>query len=102
MSNAIDWIDQTLGRLIFRALGLLCAIVVLVCAYAIWRFVSDWDAQSLVPVVMFAVAGLAAAIAVPHCFSSRRRFVEVLDAMEDESPHLRQPATRKRPPEARG
>ena len=98
MSRVIDRIDLALGRLVFRVLGLLCAIVVLVCACVICGFVADWHPQHLVPVILFAMAGFAAAFAVRHCFSRRRRFVEFLDAMEDESPNLRRQTPRQRPP----
>jgi hypothetical protein len=97
MSRVIERIDLALGRLVFRALGVLCAILVLVCAYVVWGFVSDWKPQHLVPVTLFSIAGLGAAFAVRHCFSRRRRFVEFLDAMEDESPHLQAPPPRQTP-----
>lgn len=82
MSRAIDWIDRTLGRLIFRAVGLVCALVALTCAYAVWSHLADWQDYSLVPVVMFGLVAVAAGAAVPYCFSHRRTFAQALDAME--------------------
>ena len=78
----IDWLDRTLGRLVFRAFGLLCALVALVCAFAAWRHLSGWNDQSPVPVILFGIAAIASGSAVPYCFSRRRTFAEALDAME--------------------
>jgi len=82
MSRTIGWLDRTLGRLVFRAVGLMCAIVALVCAYALWSHISDWRDYSLVPAILFSVAAIAAGSAVPYCFSRKRTFAEALDAME--------------------
>jgi hypothetical protein len=72
-----------LGRLLFRAAGLMCGVVALVCGYAAWWHIEHWDPKlSLVPTILFGIAALAAASCVPYCFSRKRTFVEALDAME--------------------
>lgn len=83
MAQRMDRLDGFLGRLVFRAFGVLCGIVALVCGYAAWWHIERWDPGiSLVPTILFSLAALAAASCVPYCFSRNRRFVEALDAME--------------------
>lgn len=82
MARTFERLDGALGRLFFRAVGLLCALVALICAYAAWSHLSDWQDYSLIPTIMFAVAALAAGSCVPYCFSRKRTFAEALDAME--------------------
>jgi hypothetical protein len=83
MAKRLDRVDGFLGRLVFRAFGLLCALIALVCGYAAW-----WHAEhrvpdmSLVPTLLFGLAALAAASVIPYCFSRDRKFIEALDAME--------------------
>ena len=84
MRDRLDRINSALGKLVFRTLGLLCAIVVLVSGYAIWWQATHWNADSPIVTGMFAVAALGAGIAVPYCFSRQRAFTEVLDALEGE------------------
>lgn len=75
-------LDATLGRLVFRTVGLVCALAALICAYAVWSHLSDWQDYSLAPTILFAVAAIAAGSCVPYCFSRNRTFGEALDAME--------------------
>lgn len=83
MAQWMDRLDGFLGRLMFRAFGLLCAVVAIVCGYAAWWHVERWDPDiSLAPTILFSVAALAAAACVPYCFSRKRSLVEALDAME--------------------
>jgi hypothetical protein len=83
MARWHERLDGFLGRLLFRAVGLLCAIVAAVCAYAAWWHIGHWNAtESLVPTILFSVAALASASIIPYCFSRNRSFVEALDAME--------------------
>jgi hypothetical protein len=82
MARTIGWLDRTLGRLVFRAVWLVCALVALICAYAAWSHIADWRDYSLVPTILFGLAAVAAGSAVPYCFSRRRTFAEALDAME--------------------
>jgi len=83
MARWMDRLDGILGRLLFRAVGLACAMAALICAYAVWWHIDHWNPDfSLVPTMMFAVAALAAGSCVPYCFSRQRSFGEALDAME--------------------
>ena len=82
MRHRLDRIDGLLGRMFFRAVGLLCTIVGLACAIAVLWHLTHWNDYSLVAALMFAVAGLAALSAVPYCFASNRSLGEALDVME--------------------
>jgi hypothetical protein len=83
MARWIDRLDAFLGKLFFRAIGLVCAIVALICAYAVWWHLTHWHPEySLWPAVMFSLAAIAGASVVPYCFSRKRSFGEALDAME--------------------
>lgn len=82
MAWTIGWLDRTLGRLVFRTVGLVCALVALICAYAAWSRISDWQDYSLLPTILFGIAAIAAGSCVPYCFSRQRTFAEALDAME--------------------
>lgn len=82
MARFVDRVDGVLGRLVFRTVGLVCALVALICAYAVWSHVSDWQDYSLVPTLMFGAVAIAAGSCVPYCFSRKRSFAEALDAME--------------------
>jgi uncharacterized membrane protein YfcA len=79
----MDRLDGFLGRLVFRAFGIGCGMIALVCGYAAWWHIDHWDPEaSLVPAILFAIAAIAAASVVPYCFSRNRSFVDALDAME--------------------
>lgn len=84
MRGRLDRINSALGKLVFRALGSLCVIALLVSVYAIWWQVTHWNTDSVVVIGMFAILVLGAAVAIPYCFSRQRSFTEVLDAMEGE------------------
>jgi hypothetical protein len=92
LAHWTERLDGFLGRLFFRALGLLCAIVALICTYAIFWHFTHWNAEySLFVVIMFGLVVIAAAMILPYCFSRRRRFVEALDALESEVPDQPRP-----------
>ena len=83
MADRLQRIDGFLGRLVFRAFGIGCAIIAAVCAYAAWWHLDhQGEIGSVVPFILFSLASLAAASCVPYCFSRKRSFVEALDAME--------------------
>lgn len=83
MRDRIGRIDGWLGRLFFRCVGLLCAAVALLSAYAVIWHLTHWNpAYSLWPAIMFSLVALAGLSVVPYCFSRKRTFGEALDAME--------------------
>jgi hypothetical protein len=83
MAGRLDRLNGWLGRLLFRAIGILCAIVALMCVYTVAWHLTHWSPQySLWPTIMFSLLAIAAASCVPYCFSRNRTFDEALDAME--------------------
>ena len=96
MAGVADRIDGFLGRLVFRTMGLVGAVIALICTYAAWSHLSDWQDHSLAPTILFAILAFVAGVCVPYCFSRKRRLVEALDAMEDEAPHFRTSEEAKR------
>lgn len=83
MGQRFERLDGFLGRLFFRAVGLLCAIVALICAYTVWWHFNHWNPEySLWPTIMFSLVAIAAISVVPYCFSRKRTFGEALDSME--------------------
>jgi uncharacterized membrane protein len=83
MPRRFEKLDGMLGRLLFRAVGLVCALVALICAFTVHWHLTNWNPDySLVPAILFGLAAIAAASAVPYCFSRKRTFANALDAME--------------------
>lgn len=83
MAGRFDRIDGFLGRLFFRALGTLCAIVAAISVYAVFWHFTHWNAEySLYVTIMFSLVAIAGASVVRYCFSRHRTFGEALDAME--------------------
>lgn len=82
MGGRIDRIDGFLGRLFFRAVGLLCLLIALGTAYAAWSHITGNRPYGWTPVILFGLAAVAAASCVPYCFARNRTFGEALDAME--------------------
>ena len=82
-AEGVGKVDGFLGRLVFRAFGLLFALIALGCGYATIWHATHWDADySLGPLLMFGLITIATASVVPYCFSRKRSLVEALDAME--------------------
>ena len=82
MSGRFDRLDRMLGRMLFRGVGLVCLLAALGTGYGAWSHFAAGRPYGWTPVVLFAVAALAAASCVPYCFSRGRTFGEALDAME--------------------
>ena len=82
MAHWADRLDGFLGRLFFRAVGFICALIALGTAYGAWNHVAAGRPYGWTPVVLFGLAAVAAASCVPFCFSRRRSFGEALDSME--------------------
>lgn len=81
-ADSVWWLDGFLGRLLFRAFGILCALVAAVAAYSAWNQVSAGRPNGWMPVILFGLVAIAFGICVPYCFSRRRSLAEALDAME--------------------
>lgn len=82
MAGSFERLDGWLGRLVFRAVGLVCALIAFGTGYAAWNHVSAGHPYGWTPVVLFGLAAVAAASCIPFCFSRRRSLGEALDAIE--------------------
>ena len=83
MAGRFDRVDRFLGRLFFRAVGLLCTVVALIAIYAVWWHLTHWNAEySLYVTIMFGLVAIAGLSVLPFCFSRKRTFGEALDTME--------------------
>ena len=78
-----DRIDGFLGRLVFRVIGFVAVIMALTAAYAAGQSLAAADGlKSVVVFVMFSGGALLAGYAARHCFSSKRRFGELMHGAE--------------------
>lgn len=82
MAGRFERLDGFLGRLLFCGVGLICSVVALGTGYAAWSHMSAGRPYGWAPVILFALAAIAAASCMPYCFSRNRNFGEALDAME--------------------
>ena len=82
MAGRFDRIEGFLGRMFFRAAGVVCALVVLGSAFGAWNHYSAGRPFGWTPIILFALLSIAAGSCVPYCFSRNRTFGEALDAME--------------------
>jgi hypothetical protein len=83
MAGRFDRIDGLLGRLFFRAIGLLCGLIALLSLYAVFWHLTHWNAEySLYVSIMFGLVAIAGLSVIPYCFSRNRTFGEALDTME--------------------
>ena len=81
-SESVRRVDGLLGRLVFRAFGVLCAAAAAGAAYAAWTHVSSGRPYGWAPVILFGLIAVAFCSCVPYCFARRRTLAEALDAME--------------------
>lgn len=83
MAGRFERLDGFLGRLFFRAVGLLCAIVALISIYGVWWHFTHWNVEySLYVSIMFGLVAIAGLAVAPYCFSCSRTIGEALNAME--------------------
>ena len=92
-SDFVGGVDGWLGRLVFRAFGILCAIAAAGATYGAWSHAASGRPDGWAPIILFGLIALAFGACVPYCFSRRRRLAEALDAMEggsglDRNPRL--------------
>ena len=87
-SAGVGRVDGFMGRLAFRAIGLICAAIAIGTAYAAWNHYSAGRPYGWTPVILFGLIAVASAIAVPFCFSRQRTFGEALNGMEDSTPDM--------------
>lgn len=81
-SESVWWLDGLLGRLVFRAFGILCAVAAAGAAYGAWNHFSSNRPYGWTPIILFGLIAVAFGSCVPYCFSRRRTLAEALDSME--------------------
>ena len=81
-AESVGRVDGFLGRLVFRAFGLVCAAVAIGTAYGAWSHAASGRPYGWTPVILFGLLAVASGSCVPFCFSRKRTFGESLDAME--------------------
>jgi hypothetical protein len=91
VARTVEWLDGTLGRLIFRAIGCLCSLVALACFYLALQRLAD---QSVAVALLFGIGTIAAGSVVPYCFSPKRSLGEALDGLEGGAGDTRRRDTR--------
>lgn len=75
--------NSFLGKLLFRALGTLCALAAIGAGWLLWYAVSDWNSEtSLVGAILSGIFLILTLWATRYCFSSKRTLIEALDASE--------------------
>ena len=73
---------EALARLLFRALGTLCALAALgSLAGIIWVLRNESGGEAVAAIAMFVVAGGLATWCALHCFSRKRTLEEALDSL---------------------
>ena len=95
-SDGVQWVDGFLGRLVFRAVGLLCVVVAAWAGHSAWSQFASGRPYGWTPVLLLGLIAVAFASCVPFCFARKRSFAEALNAMEDTTPDMatRPPADR--------
>ncbi len=96
-SEGVRRVDGFLGRLVFRAVGLLCVIVAAVAGYSAWSQFASGRPYGWAPVLLLGLIAVAFGSCAPFCFARRRTLAEALNAMEDSAPDMtrRSPADRQ-------
>ena len=101
MANAFARIDGFLGRLVFRALGCVTALITLAALWAAFGSARPWDGgKSLAAVVMFGAGAAIAGYVTRYCFARERTlgdFVDMVDGGETDTVRHERP---RRAPQA--
>jgi hypothetical protein len=76
-------IDGFLGRLVFRFVGLLTTGITIAAAYAAYQTLNSGDGmKSIIAFLMFGAGAVIAAALTRYCFSSKRTFGDIIQAIE--------------------
>ena len=97
-SDGVRRVDGFLGRLLFRSVGLLCALVAAAAGYAAWSQYSAGRPYGWTSVLLLALVAAAFGACVPYCFARNRTLAEALNAMEDSTPDMTSPPPGPRQP----
>jgi hypothetical protein len=107
MANVFERIDGFVGRLVFRAIGCVTALITFAALWAAFDSAKSWKgAGSLAALVMVGAGAVVAGCATRYCFSRERTFGDFIEAVDgdeaDTARHgRRQPAPAGSAPERR-
>lgn len=78
-----QWIDRVVGKIVYRGLGILAAIVCLFSAKALYRDITNYGPHtSLVGIALLVTVIIITALVIRYCFSSKRTLGEFIAASE--------------------
>jgi hypothetical protein len=99
MANVFALIDRFLGRLVFRAIGCVTALITLAALWAAFGSARPWEGgKSLAAVVMFGAGAVIAASMTRYCFARERTFGDFVDMVDgDETDTVRHEPPRRAP-----
>ncbi|MGH6897336.1 MAG: hypothetical protein ACREJ5_12460 [Geminicoccaceae bacterium] len=83
MANVFERIDGFLGRLVFRAIGCVTALITLAALWAAFDSATPWEgSKSLAALLMFGAGAVIAGCVTRWCFSRERTFGDFIAAVE--------------------
>lgn len=101
MANVFERIDGFLGRLAYRAVGCVTALITVAAVWAAFGSATPWKGgQSLAALLMFGAGAVIAGWVTRWCFSPRRTFGEFIAGLEGGNTDLPSPRRRQRAHEA--
>jgi hypothetical protein len=85
MANVFERIDGFLGRLVFRMIGCVTALITLAALWAAVGSAKPWEGgKSLAALLMFGAGAVIGGRVTRYCFSRERTFGDFIDAVDGE------------------
>jgi hypothetical protein len=101
VANVFERIDGFLGRLVFRAIGCVTALITLAAVWAAFDSATPWEGgKTLAALLMFGAGAVIAGCVTRWCFSRERTFGDFIGAVDGDETDSPTPARRQRAPEA--
>jgi hypothetical protein len=100
VANVFERIDGFLGRLVFRAIGCVTALITLAAVWAAFGSATPWQGgKTLAALLMFGAGAVIAGCVTRWCFSRERTFGDFIAAVDGDETDNPTPARRQRAPE---
>jgi hypothetical protein len=101
MVNVFKRIDGFLGRLVFRAIGCVTALITLAAVWAALGSATPWEGgKSLAALLMFGAGAVIAGCLTRYCFARERTIGDFIAAIDGDDTDSPAPERRQRAPEA--
>ena len=101
MANVFERIDGFLGRLVFRAIGCVTALITLAAVWAASDSATPWEgSKSVAALLMVGAGAIIAGCLTRWCFSRERTFADFIGAVEGDDADNPTPERRQRASEA--